>query len=148
MREKNKKYIIDHRHTGIVVLDIDGQLEFYRDVLGMDVYYSKIEKGYFLDGLIGEKGHSPTIYKLGIGGRTMVELLHFKKSKKSKPKKLLQTGITHLAFTVNKLDMLHKKMLKKGFIFISKPKLSDDGSHKVCFCKDRDGNFVELVEKL
>ena len=39
------------RHVGIVVKDLEKQLQFYRDYLGLEVYYSQIEKGNFLENL-------------------------------------------------------------------------------------------------
>lgn len=148
MRRKNTKSKIEHRHTGIVVNDLRKQLKFYCDLIGMEVYYSKVEKGVFLNKILGEKGHRPLIYKLGTGGKTIVELLYFEDAKKTKSKKLLNTGLTHFAITVQKLDDLYLHLKKSGVKFANAPEISPDGLHKVTFCQDFDGNFVELVEAL
>ena len=146
MRSKNKKPTIEHRHTGIVVVDLRKQLEFYKDLLGLEVYYSHVEKGVFLNKILGESGHRPLIYKLGSGGKNIVELLYFYDAKKTKSKKLINTGLTHFALTVKKLDDLYLLLMNKGVKFTHAPEISPDGRHKVAFCRDFDGNFIELVE--
>lgn len=146
MRKKDKEPKIEHRHTGIVVVDLRKQLEFYRDLLGLEVYYSHVEKGAFLNKILGEAGHRPLIYKLGSGGKNIVELLYFSDAKRTKSKKLINTGLTHFALTVKKLDELYLLLISKGIKFTHAPEISPDGRHKVSFCRDFDGNYVELVE--
>lgn len=146
MRSKNKKSKVEHRHTGIVVNNLRKQLEFYRDLLGLEVYYSKVEKGSFVNKILGSKGHRPLIYKLGSGGKNIVELLYFEDAEKSKAKKLFNTGFTHFAITVKDLDKLYLLLKEKSVKFVNTPEVSPDGLHKVVFCQDFDGNFIELVE--
>ena len=40
------------RHVGIVVNDIEKQLYFYKDLLGLDILYHEIESGYFLNKIL------------------------------------------------------------------------------------------------
>lgn len=136
------------RHVGIAVNDIEKQLSFYRDLLGLEVYYSQEEKGLFLESLIGFAGASAYIYKLGKDNKTIVELLKFNKNIETGKKNLNSFGITHFAITVEKLDDLYLNLSSSGVKFINKPLISEDGKHKVCFCQDFEENYIELVEKI
>jgi len=138
------------RHIGIVVSDIDTQLKFYKDLLNLEVYYDKVEKGEFLSHIIDKSNLKAHVIKLGKNSETIVELLKFeKKPRLAFPgKSLFQKRITHFALTVQNLDELFLKMSKKNINFVNYPKISENKKYKVCFCQDYEGNFVELVEEL
>lgn len=142
--------IVNFRHLGIVVKDIQEQLFFYKDLLGMEIYYDNIENGKYIELLLGEKGASIHIYKLGKGGSIIVELLDFgsKLIKSDEMKKLFNNGITHFALQVNNLERLFNLLKQHDVNFINKPIITPDHKFKVCFCEDFEGNFIELVEKL
>jgi catechol 2,3-dioxygenase-like lactoylglutathione lyase family enzyme len=150
MCAKNKVFSMKHRHTGIVVKDIQKQLEFYVGLLGLKIYYSQTERGEFLDSILGRSGCEPEIYKLGFDGVTIVELLHFKDIGfgDAKNKSLMCFGITHLAITVDDINSVYCALKSAGVEFTCSPKTSDDGACKVCFCNDFEGNFIELVEEI
>ena len=133
------------RHVGIVVKDLEKQLKFYKDLLDLEVYYNKIEKGHFLESLIGEKGASPLIYKLGKNDKTLVELLFFGYGEESE-KKITTYGLTHFAINVDDIEKTYNKMKDYGINFISPPLISDDKKVKVCFCQDYESNYIELVQ--
>jgi len=136
------------RHVGIVVKDLEKQLKFYKDLLGLEIYYSQIESGPFLENLIGYTKIKPLIYKLGKNNNTIVELLYFDNYESVHNKKLINNGITHFALTVENVDDLYIKLKNEDIHFISEPSISDDKKHKVCFCQDYDLNYIELVEKI
>jgi catechol 2,3-dioxygenase-like lactoylglutathione lyase family enzyme len=136
------------RHVGIVVKDLEKQLQFYKDYLGLEVYYSQTERGLFLENLIGYTKVEPLIYKLGKNNNTIVELLYFKDYELVNNKKLINNGITNFALTVENLDELYIYLKNKGINFVNTPSLSEDKKYKVCFCQDYDLNYIELVEKI
>lgn len=136
------------RHVGIVIKDINKQLKFYKELLGLEIYYEKIERGYFLESLIDKKDVEPLIFKLGKEGKTIVELLYFNNSELIQKKDLASPGITHFAITVEDIDSLYKKMKEAEINFLNQPQISDDGKFKVCFCQDYELNFLELVQVL
>jgi catechol 2,3-dioxygenase-like lactoylglutathione lyase family enzyme len=135
------------RHVGIVVKDLEKQLKFYRDLLSLEVYYSEVEKGYFLENLIGVEGASPLIYKLGKNNKLIVELLFFGNGNEVE-KKITTYGLTHFAINVDDIEKLYMQMIDSGIKFISAPLLSNDKKVKVCFCQDYESNYIELVEVL
>lgn len=135
------------RHVGIVVHNLEQQLKFYKDLLGLEIYYNKIEQGLYLEKLLGFKDASANIYKLGKNNKVIVELLHFN-NKLFNIKNINERGITHFALTVENLDFIYENMIQQNVAFISEPIVTEDNKHKVCFCKDYEDNFIELVEVL
>lgn len=140
--------VIRFRHIGIVVKNLDKQLYFYNDLLGLEIYYHETEKGKFLETILNKKNVEADIYKLGRNNNIIVELLHFSDYHKSESKKLFDTGLTHFAITVDSVDKIYKKLIENKVKFISFPELSVNGKYKVCFCRDFEGNLLELVEEI
>ena len=140
------------RHVGIVVDDMDYQLKFYRDILGLEVYYDQIENSQWINTLLnlGENCYAHII-KLGKDNKILVELISFREWIYKDPniKPANEIGITHLSLEVGgSLTNLFYFMDRKGVKFISSPKTSPDGKVKVCFCYDFENNLIELVEVL
>jgi len=134
------------RHVGIVVKDMSRQREFYEKLLGMEVYYDKIEEGGFINKIVGIEA-SAHILKMGKNGNTIVELLNWSiKTVEADEKSLFNNGLTHFALTVNNIYETYELMLKNNIIFISEPKINDENSAIVAFCKDYEENFIELVQ--
>lgn len=138
------------RHTGIVVTDIQKALSFYRDLLGLRVKKDKVETGSYIAKVTGIKNVNLRTVKLSAGDGNMVELLYFfcKKKKSFARRTIFDIGISHIAFTVEDLDNEYKKLLQAGIQFNSPPQLSPDGYAKVAFCRDPEGNLLELSEPL
>ena len=138
------------RHTGIVVSDMERSLEFYRDLLGLNVVKDFEEEGEYIDKISGLSGVKVWMIKLAADGGTMVELLKYT----SHPRRALDNpqicdiGCSHIAFTVDDVDREFIWLSEKGVKFNSHPVVSPDGYAKVAFCQDPNGVFIELVEVL
>lgn len=142
---------ISYRHIGIVTSNLERQLNFYTNILGMEVYYHQVESGEYIDNLIGKHLTYPEIYKLGFNNNIIVELLCFHDNLykyKNGRLKLNEPGITHFALTIDNIDILYNKMVEEGIKFVNYPLQSPDNKVKVCFCRDYDGNYIELVQPL
>jgi catechol 2,3-dioxygenase-like lactoylglutathione lyase family enzyme len=136
------------RHIGIVVKDLEKQLFFYKDLLGLEIYYNELEKGTFLDTILKTKNTEINIIKLGKLNQTIVELLKFKdNSSLNEINNIKSFGYTHFALTIDNLNELYYFLLKKNVEFLSAPSLNNSGEFLVCFCKDFENNLIELVEK-
>jgi len=138
------------RHVGIVVRDLEDSRNFYEKLLGLKVYKDSHEEGQFINEVLGlEKVRVQTV-KLKTPEGGIVELLYYYSplSPRINPRKIHETGITHLAVTVENLDQEYERLRQAGVMFNSPPKYSSDGYAKVAFCQDPDGNFIELVEVL
>ncbi len=143
--------MIYFRHAGIVITNRKRSLRFYCDLLGLKIYREMHEAGDFVDSILGLKKVKVNTIKLSADGNGgLVELLSFSShpKKMDTKRKIFSVGPSHIALTVDNLDTIYKKLLKAKVPFTSAPLISDDGSAKVTFCKDPDGNFVELVQIL
>ncbi|MBE2179877.1 MAG: VOC family protein [Chthoniobacterales bacterium] len=137
------------RHFGIVVKDLDRALEFYCGKLGLSVSRRMEESGAFLDAVLAAPGTRVTTVKLAAEeGPTLLELLHFEAPKPGEAEmpSLFRTGVTHFALTVDDLNTLHESLSAGGTPFLSEPRKSPDGLAFVAFCRDPEGNLIELVE--
>lgn len=143
---------IAFRHSGVVVSDLEKSLWFYRDLLGFKVTIRADESGAFIEQILGLKNLTVTTVKMtppdGLG---LLELLYFHPphtAPVAAKKSVTANGWTHIALTIKNLDALHGALCKAGISFISPPALSPSGKAKVAFCRDPEGNFLELVQEI
>lgn len=135
------------RHTGIVVVDMEASLNFYRDLFGFKVVKQQNETGGFIDKILGLSGVKVTTVKMVASRGQMIELLKYDAPpSKNVPRKICEIGISHIAFTVDDLNKQYARLQNEGVQFVSSPRLSPDGIAKVAFCRAPEGTFVELVE--
>jgi catechol 2,3-dioxygenase-like lactoylglutathione lyase family enzyme len=142
--------VVSLRHAGIVVTDLNKALHFYRDLLGLRIIRSMEEAGAYLDNMLGLDNVRVTTVKLAaVEGPTLVELLKFGSHVDTVGSRTAYTpGPTHIAFTVEDLDVVYARLTQNGVPFNAPPQLSPDGYAKVTFCHDPDGTLVELVQVL
>ena len=141
--------VINIRHTGIVVEDLDKSLEFYINKLGFKIIKQMKETGSFIEQILGIKNLTVTTVKMILKNQQMIELLDFTSHKKELRNRFINDiGPTHIALTVASLDNLYNDFMDDGIKFISSPKVSSDGYAKVAFCCAPEGTYIELVELL
>ena len=143
--------MIELRHAGIVVADLERALYFYCDLLGLKILRSMDEKGVYLDNMLGHQDVRVTTVKLAAGkGGAVLELLHFKSpaTPAGPGRGIFDLGLTHVAFTVEDLDATFERLTRAGVLFKAPPQLAPDGLAKVTFCQDPEGTAIELVEML
>ena len=133
------------RHVGIVVKDMTRQIEFYNQ-LGLVILSDEYEKREYINQLLNVKVDSLRVCKLGPdSGPICLELLHFDLFEaKKNVVELNSLGFTHFAMGVGNVDEVYAEN-KRIIDFVSSPVDSPDGKARVLFCKDPEGNFVELV---
>lgn len=138
------------RHAGIVVSDLEKALHFYRDLLGLKVDRRMDESGDYIDRISGLKNVKVTTVKLAADDGNLIELLYYHSHlrKANTDKGICRIGISHVAFTVEDLNAEYERLSKAGVPFNCPPQTSPDGYAKVTFCRDPDGNLLELVEVL
>ena len=141
--------VINVRHTGIVTDDFESSLKFYRDLLGFQEVRCMEESNYFIESVLGMKGVYVKTIKMSDPSGGIIELLNFKSHpKKRSQREINDIGISHIALTVENVSQLYEDLKKSGVLFISSPRLSDDGGARVAFCRAPEGTFVELVEMI
>ena len=141
--------IKDIRHTGVVVMDLEPSLYFYRDLLGFQVAKQMEEAGDYVDNISSLRNVKVTTVKLTSLSGQMIELLKYHShAAEQREREICEIGISHIAFTVDDLDTEYERLRGKGIQFNSPPQLSPDGYAKVTFCRAPEGTLVELVEVL
>ena len=142
--------MINIRHTGIVVSDVDASIRFYCDLLGFKIKKDMLESGEYIDNFSVLKNAQVRTVKMSLENGDMVELLCYK-SHPEKPdfsRQITMIGCSHIALTVENLDQTYQQLTEAGVEFNSPPQYSPDGYAKVTFCKDPDGSLIELVQEL
>ncbi|MFL2713262.1 MAG: VOC family protein [Gammaproteobacteria bacterium] len=139
--------MINLRHVGLIVKDIDKSYELYRDILGFIPKVDQIEKGEFYEHLTGLVSGVARTSKCYSEDGTCIELIEYQSQlSDDRHKNLTSDGFNHIALNVNDLDSLHEKLIGIGIEFINEPKLNPEKTAKVAFCKDFEGNLLELVQ--
>lgn len=138
------------RHPGIVVGNLDRSLHFYCDLLGFKVVRKIDETGLHMDNLLGLKNVRVTTVKMTADeGGAMLELLVFEAPRplEGGRREINTIGLSHIAFQVDDVDEVYRRLSDAGVVFNSPPQLSPDGFSKLAFCRDPDGTFVEFVQR-
>ena len=138
------------RHTGIVVRDLEKSVEFYC-ALGFVEDDRATEEGEFIDAVVGLKNTKLEWVKLKAPDGYLLELLQYHshpERKEIKKQKSNQLGCSHIAFSVEDIDTVCKKIEKIGGSIVNPPALTNDKKVKVAYCHDNEGNLMEIVEIL
>ena len=128
---------------------MEASLAFYCGLLRLRAGNSSVESGPELEQIMGIPHVRLDSRKLLTdSGDTRLELIEFLEPKhvRSDAKHLSTVGITHFAITVSDLESMHEEMHAAGVQFISPPEIEATGFAKVAFCRDPDGNLIEMIE--
>jgi len=126
---------------------MEAALKFYRDILGFEVYREMDESGDYIDNFYRLKGVVAKTVKLKDKNGGLIELLSYSSHISGDFKKeIIDIGISHFALTVDDIEDIYNQMKEQGVTFNCSPQNTPDGYAKVAFCRDFDGNFIELVE--
>ena len=139
------------RHFGLVVSNLEKALVFYQDLLGLSIQGKTEESGDFISKMLSFENIKLKTVKLSANDNsTRLELLEFENPKINSTKKnnLFEPGFTHISLTVKNLDELCVRLKNSNIEFNSQPTISPNGSLKVVFCKDFEGNYLELIEEI
>lgn len=134
------------RHVCIAVTDLETSLRFYRDIIGLKVQKVRSLKGSYLERVFNKKGIRLTYVKMygprqRVGSEPVFELHCWGRSKRAP-----RTGQGHISFTVTDIDREYKRLLQRGVRFVARPIASPRDRTKICFCRDPEGNLIELIE--
>ena len=142
--------IINIRHTGLVVRDIDKSIDFYSR-LGFSLWKREVETGKFIDQVTGIENVRLEWAKLKSKDGSLIELLQYLSHPEQKAIKIAesnQLGCSHIAFTVDDIDKMCNCISDLGGAVVNRPAVSPDGMVRVAYCHDLDGILIELVDEL
>lgn len=138
------------RHTGIVVSNLETSLPFYRDLLGLTIWWDQVEDGPMVEAVTGVPGARIHTVKLKAPDGVSIELLQYLNTPKPVPElnAANSVGCNHVALQVKDLDALYQKAVSQGIRFHTAPMAAAGGKAKVTYCRDPEGVVLELVEIL
>ncbi|MHC3438740.1 VOC family protein [Natrialbaceae archaeon A-gly3] len=135
---------LDTHHVGITVSNLERTLEFYRDVLGLEVLDRFAVAGEAFADAVGVDGAAGTFAHLE-GGGVRIELVEYDPDgKDGRAEAINQPGATHVGFAVSDLDEFYED-LPAGVETISEPRTTASGT-RICFLLDPEGNLIEVLE--
>lgn len=136
-------------HVGVAVKNLDEMIRFYGDVLGMKVSSRYITRGDYIETLTGTKGIVVDICKMTADSGDMIEFLQCNMpTSLDRIPSMTDTGITHIAIGIKDIDALYSKLKTQGIHFVSEPLMSPGGDMKVCWMRDPENNFLEVIQLL
>jgi catechol 2,3-dioxygenase-like lactoylglutathione lyase family enzyme len=138
------------RHVGIVVKDLAKSTDFWVNVIGFKIHVDAKEVSPYIDELLGIENPELRTVKFIDRNGFIIELLEFANypGKDNWEGNLASTGLTHIALTVDNLDLLASKLKQSNFSFVSNTMNSPSGLVKVVFARGPEGLMLELVEEL
>ena len=141
--------ILNTRHTGIVVRDLDRAIRFYEG-LGLRLWRREMETGAFIEQVTGLPDVRLEWAKLKAPDDSLVELLQYHSHPVNAPHELARAqthGCSHVAFTVADVETACVRVKELGGTVINPPAQSPDKRARVAYGHDVDGIIIELVEE-
>ncbi len=144
--------VLNTRHTGFVVLDLERFIKFYEG-FGLTLISRMVEQGEYIDNLVGLNGVKLEWAKMSLPDGSLIELLQYHTHNKiinkidefQLPNRL---GCSHIALTVINIENAIEYICNSGGRIKNKYQTSPDGKVKVAYCYDMEGNILEIVENL
>ena len=145
MKGKIKK--IDH--INISVTDIEETKEFFTELFGFKVEKEGYLEGGWMDRTVGLENVKARYAKLVIPGtETSIELIRYYQPEGGKDThigKANQIGFRHIAFEVEDIDSVYKKLQDAGVALFSEIQ-TYNVKKKLCYLTGPDGIILEIAE--
>jgi catechol 2,3-dioxygenase-like lactoylglutathione lyase family enzyme len=144
-----EKVVIGYRHVGIITKDIKKSVNFYNQILGLEIIQEFSDSSDYINEITGLTNATAHFVKLKTQDGAVLELLEYP-THKTEPVdvSIINVGVLHIALRVENADKAYEHLMKIGVKTLSKPVISSEGIAKVFFCIDPDNIRVELVEML
>jgi glyoxylase I family protein len=133
--------IIGFSHVCIAVSDMEVSLPFYRDVLGLGVFFDLELEGSSMEVVTGEPGARGRMVGGMLGG-TVVELLEFA-HRSFRPSSETTLGYTNISLSVRDIDEALAALAASGVQADQQP--VEIGGVRMFFVRDPDGTPIEFV---
>ena len=144
-------------HINIVVKDLERSVRFYVDLLGLEETRRAYLEGAWIEQIVGLKEvQAEVVYVQPHGGGPRIELIHYRAPEGVVLPECAQPntmGLRHVAFRVEKMDAIHRRLVAAGVEFVGPPAKvpgdvvrHDAGDKRLCYFHDPDGVILELAE--
>jgi catechol 2,3-dioxygenase-like lactoylglutathione lyase family enzyme len=145
-------------HVNLVVADMPGMIQFYRDVLGLRLARQVTISGPWIDAVTGLEKVEADVAFLELPDGPSIELLHYRTPAGRRPDGLGDSntpGLRHIAFRVRDMESLAAAMNRAGAAMVSEiqrvPQMQVDFAaqqKRLVYCRDPEGNLLEFCEYL
>ncbi|MFL5953292.1 MAG: VOC family protein [Gaiellaceae bacterium] len=138
-------------HFGIQVADLDRSVEFYGNILGLELVTRWVRDQEYIRELVGYPGVElhVAVFRLPYS-ETFLEILEYRNVERHPvDAATANPGTAHLCLYVRDIEGLYERLLAAGTRFVSGIKSPDVGPNsggKVVYMIDPDGIRVELLE--
>ncbi|EFW91780.1 hypothetical protein ZOD2009_13042 [Haladaptatus paucihalophilus DX253] len=128
--------------------DLDRSIEFYRDVLGLELLREKKELSEHHEDLLGVEGASGEFAVMeGNGIKFEMKCLDAPANKNINAMRgPHDVGDDHFCWQVDDIDAKYEEFREKGVEFLGEPESVGTVQSRVAYFYDPDGNVMELVE--
>jgi len=137
-------------HCGITVSDFNRAVKFYWEVFGCPLVGVSDAPPERIRGFFGVDAPADVHVSCKLGwirfpGGAIVEIFHFTPTGPAIDVRWNRTGFTHICMNVRGIHKWHKYLVEKGVEIVSPPEQSPRG-HWLFFCRDFDGNLIEITD--
>jgi catechol 2,3-dioxygenase-like lactoylglutathione lyase family enzyme len=142
--------INDFLHVGISVRNLDESVQFYTEVLGMEEDIRAYHKGEKVSQVVAVDDVEVDVCYV-TKGKHRLELIEYKNKDQSKLNYTYKSqddpGLVHIAFIVDDVDKIYRKIKNLGYEFNSPPMVTRENGPKIAFFKGPDNVIIELYQK-
>ena len=136
----------DFLHVGVSVYDLQKSIDFYTNVMGMEVDFKAEHGGDTVAIITKVKGSRVKVCHLQ-KGNARVELLEYENKINEKGcKDQNDPGLVHIAFLVTDIVKEYEKIKSLGYEFNSEPVQSRANGPMVCYFTGPDNVVIELYQ--
>ena len=144
--------MVQLRHAGIYVSDMNKMVKFYTDVFNMHkICENVIQKDSLIEELLGPGSvlitKLITDYGKITGSGDMLERIYFFDAKNVEDKFIYDQSVVHICFSVENIKYVVDQLKKSSGKQCTDIHEMSNGN-KCCFCKDPEGNWLELIERV
>ena len=138
-------------HTSFTVADLDASLAFFRDVLGLELVFTREVRDDYFGQIVGHPGAIVKAALLRLpGGSHHLELFQYltPPGQVHEPRPC-DPGSAHLALLTDDLPTLYDHLRARGASFVSKPVLISAGPNRGgygVYLRDPNGILLELFQ--
>jgi catechol 2,3-dioxygenase-like lactoylglutathione lyase family enzyme len=132
-------------HFGVTVTDLEQAVEFYRDVLGLEVLDRFTVSGDAFSDAVGVDGATGTFVHLD-ADPARIELIEYEpRGADHTGGDVNQPGTKHLGLVTEDVDDVYES-LPADVGTLSEPRTTETGA-RILFVRDPEGTLVELLER-
>jgi catechol 2,3-dioxygenase-like lactoylglutathione lyase family enzyme len=144
-------------HINLVVRDLPKMIRFYESLLGLKLTRQVTISGEWIERVVGLKDVVAEVVYLDFSSGPRIELICYQHPSRERPKgagAANAQGIGHIAFRVEDVDAIVRRLTEAGVSFLSEVqnvpdaqvKYSGGARKRLVYFRDPEGNLLELCE--